>query len=153
MLPRAEHGPFLDSVSSLLAEGGLALLRVHLATPARFARAAEVFAWHRGRERGGSIFSSTRTDLDMLWLDPDTLIVDFRDYHARIHELHHRGEISDEELEAYDRVLEFNRIRLHYTTRAGFERLAAERFRIEHVRCAGDYFGAQNHPIYVLRRA
>jgi hypothetical protein len=152
MLPRTAHAPFLRRVHALLADGGLALLRVHVASPPRFAQAAEVFAWHR-EHTSGSLFSRTRTDLDMLWLDPDTLTVDFGDYHRRIHELHRRGEIRDAEREAYDRLLDFNRIRLHYTTREEFERLTAEIFEIEHVFTGDDYFGAGNHPVYALRRA
>jgi hypothetical protein len=88
----------------------------------------------------------------MLWLDPETLRIDFPDYHRKIRELFVQGAITATEFEAYDRLLEFNRIALYYTTRGPFEAMAAPYFEVESVRCGHDYPGSSNHPIYALRK-
>lgn len=136
----------------MLRPGGLALLRVHLATAPRFATAAEVFAWHRGRPAGGPIFSRTRTDLDMLWLEPGSLRLSFAQYHRRIRELFEHGAITQPELDAYEPMAAVNQIQLFYTTREVFEAAALRHFEVEFVRTGDDYYGSLNHPIYGLRK-
>jgi hypothetical protein len=153
MLPPGSHEPLLQRVHAMLAPGGVALMRVHLATPPRFGHAEQVFAWHRTRPEGGPVFSRTRTDLDMLWLEPDTLRISFPDYHRRIRRLFRRGAITQDEFDAYESVLEVNTIDLHYTTRPTFEEMARAYFELESVSTGADYFGASNHPIYALRKS
>jgi hypothetical protein len=151
MLPADEQEILVQKARAMLKAGGLALFRVHLASPPRFKDAGEVFAWHRSRAGEEPLFSRTRTDLDMLWLEPETLKVDFAECHQRIRELFERGAITATEFEAYEPLLEFNKISLYYTTRESFEALVARYFEIEWVRTGDDYFGSSNHPIYALR--
>lgn len=152
MLPPGSHEPLLQQVHAMLAPGGVALIRVHIATPPRFSHAEDVFAWHRTRPEGGPVFSRTRTDLDMLWLEPETLRISFPDYHRRIRRLFHQGKITQDELDAYETVLEVNTIDLHYTTRGSFEEMARSYFELDSVSTGADYYGASNHPMYALRK-
>ena len=72
MLPRERHDEMLAKIAGFLAPGGVALVRVHVATPPRLATAARVFEDFRARRTGEGLFTATRTDLDMLWLDPES---------------------------------------------------------------------------------
>jgi hypothetical protein len=152
MLPPDEQEILLQRAHAMLVPGGLALFRVHLATEPRFRDAEEVFAWHRSHSGEQPVFSRTRTDLDMLWLEPETLRIDFAECHRRIRELFEREAITATEFEAYEPLLEFNRISLYYMTRESFEALAGRYFHVESVRCGDDYSGSSNHPIYALRK-
>lgn len=152
MLPTQRHQAFVEKIAGALSPGGTVLIRVHVATPARFESAEQVFAAIRGRAVPEGVFSATRTDLDMLWLDPDTLTVTFEDYHQRLRALHGEGLITDEEYAAYDVVLPWNRIRLHYTTSEAFERLVRPYFHVVRSRTPDDYAGSANHPVYTLTK-
>jgi hypothetical protein len=152
MLSPDRHAAFFDAVRRMLAPGGVALIRVHLAQPPMFRDPAAVFAWFRARGNGERVFTATRTHLDMLWLEPGSLRVDFPEYHARLERLHVEGTITGEEFAAYHRLLRFNRISLWYSTRARFESLAAAGFEIEEIGFGCDYTASAQHPLYVLRR-
>ena len=152
MLPLARHVPFLDKLRAAVRPGGLAMLRVHLLRAPRFADAEAVFEWYRRRPRPAAVFSTTRTHLDMLWMDRERQAVDFVDVHGRLRALHERGAIHNDEFEAYDRLVAFNRITLHYARRRDFERDVQRRFRIEGVVRGRDYAADEQHPVYLLRR-
>ena len=152
MLPPECHEGFLSRVHGMLAPGGLALLRVHVAAPPCFRDPAAVFAWYRSTDGREPVFTATRTHLDMLWLEPGTLRLNFGDCHTRLQRLRDAGVIEPDEFEGYHRLLQFNRIDLWYTTRRRFETLAAHWFEIESVEHGCDYTGAAQHPLYVLRR-
>lgn len=152
MLPPERHDAFLAQVHAMLAPGGLALLRVHLAGPPRFPDAATVFAWYRTTDRAEPVFTATRTYLDMLWLEPGSLHLNFGECHARLERMHRDGIIEPGEFEAYHRLLRFNRIDLWYVTRERFETLAAPWFDVRGIEHGCDYTGAAQHPVYVLRR-
>jgi hypothetical protein len=152
MLPPEKQELLLRRAQAMLEPGGLALFRVHLASAPRFREPEEVFAWHRSHSAGQSVFSSTRTDLDMLWLEPETLKVDFVECQRRIRQLFELGAITADEFNAYEPLLEFNRIALYYMKRDSFESLAAKYFEIEPARLGDDYFGSASHPIYALRK-
>jgi hypothetical protein len=152
MLPVALHSPFLDKLHTAVRPGGLAMLRVHLMRAPRFADAEAVFTWYRRRHRRAAVFSTTRTHLDMLWIDPRRQAVDFVEVHGRLRALHARGVITDEEFAAYDQLVAFNRITLHYAQRWDFERDATRHFRIEGIARGRDYAADTQHPVYLLRR-
>lgn len=152
MLPLARHAPFIEKLHAALRPGGLAALRVHLVRAPRFADAEAVFRWCRRRRRPAPVFSTTRTHLDMLWMDPRRQAVDFVEVHGRLHALHERGVITDDEFDAYDRLVAFNRITLHYARRRDFERDATRHFRIEGIARGRDYAADEQHPVYLLIR-
>ncbi len=152
MLPPERHEPFLARAHGMLAPSGLALLRVHLAAPPRFRDPAAVFAWYRTTDGCEPVFTATRTHLDMLWLEPGTLRLNFGECHARLERLHHDGVIGPAEFEGYHRLLRFNRIDLWYLTRLRFETLVAPWFEVMSVEYGCDYTSAEQHPVYVLRR-
>ena len=152
MLPPERHTALVEGMHRMLAPGGVALIRVHLAQPPAFRDPAAVFAWYRSQANGEPVFSATRTHLDMLWLEPGSLRLDFPSVHARMERLHAEGTITGAEFGAYHRLLRFNRISLWYTTRARFESLAAPAFEIEDIAFGCDYTASAQHPLYVLRR-
>jgi hypothetical protein len=152
MVPRSQHESFLFKVSQMLRPGGAALLRVHVMGPPRFGTPEQVFEWYRANASTEPVFSATRTDLDMLWLDRATGRLSFPDFHRKIRRLHRLGIITPEEFEAYDRLMGFNRINLYYVTREGFERAASAYFDVSEVCVAEDYTGSGNHPLYLLRK-
>jgi SAM-dependent methyltransferase len=152
MLPPDGHDCFVASLAAAVRPGGRALVRVHLAEAPEFLDAAAVFEWFRGRGTAEAVFTATRTHLDMLWLEPETLRISFMAYHARIRELYEDHLITAEELEAYDRLQCFDRIDLWYTTADRFARQVTPWFTIERIACGGDYTGTRQHPVYVLRR-
>ncbi|MGH7516657.1 MAG: hypothetical protein ACREOC_04185 [Gemmatimonadales bacterium] len=152
MLPPERHQAFLARAHAMVEPGGLALLRVHVTAPPRFRDPAAVFACWRATDRREPVFTATRTDLDMLWLEPGSLRLNFGDCHARLEQLHRDGMIEPDEFDAYHRLLRFNRIDLWYLTRRRFETLAAPWFDIVRVEHGCDYTGAAQHPVYVLRR-
>ncbi|HET8624793.1 MAG TPA: hypothetical protein VFM14_14610 [Gemmatimonadales bacterium] len=152
MLPPDRHGPLLATVYDMLAPGGLALLRVHLAAPPRFPDPAAVFRAYRSAGGGEPVFTATRTDLDMLWLEPGSLHLNFADCHARLERLYAQGVIRTEEFTGYHQLLRFNRIDFWYLARERFERLLAPWFDIEDIAHGCDYTLAAQHPLYTLRR-
>ena len=152
MLPVARHAAFLRNVGRMLRPGGAALLRVHLLGPARFSTPRSVFEWYRANARHEPVFSATRTDLDMLWVNRRTGRLNFPQFHRKMHQLHAAKIIEPDEFEAYDRLLAFNRITLYYATREDFERSAREHFEIAGVYHGADYAGSENHPVYLLRK-
>jgi hypothetical protein len=60
--------------------------------------------------------------------------------------------ITPTEFAEYHRLLRFNRIDLWYMERRHFESPAALWFDIENVAYGCDYTGANQHPVYILRR-
>lgn len=98
------------------------------------------------------VFTATRNHLDMLWLNHLTQGIDFIDFHKRITELHAYELITDEEFNAYDRLLEFNRITLYYCKKEEFEKSAGELFEIEQISYGNDHLSHSHHPIYYLRK-
>jgi hypothetical protein len=152
MLPPERHESFLSAVHGMLEPGGLALLRVHLTAPPRFPNPAAVFASYRSTGGAEPIFTATRTDLDMLWLEPGSLRLNFPECHERLERLMQDGVITAGEFGAYHQLLWFNRISLWYLARERFESLAATWFDIEDVQYGCDYTGAAQHPVYALRQ-
>jgi hypothetical protein len=150
MLPVSQHAAFLRKVDRMLRPGGAALLRVHLLGPARFSTPRTVFEWYRSNARHEPVFSATRTDLDMLWVNRRTGRLNFPQFHRNIRQLYEAKIIEPEEFEAYDRLLAFNRINLYYTAREDFERLARRHFEIAGEYHGTDYTGSGNHPVYLL---
>jgi hypothetical protein len=152
MLPSHDQGRFVEVVSRCLKPGSLALLRVHLTSAPEFSTPEEVFRWYRTTCPHIPVFSATRHHLDMLWMDRETMSLDLVESRARIRTLYEAGLASREEFQAYDRILHYNRIRLHYSKRETFESLCRRHFTIERVLTGGDYPGSQYHPVYALRR-
>lgn len=152
MLPLPDHVDFLKKISGVLNNRGWALLRVHLMGPPRFSSPAEVFEWYRASHLKEPVFSATRTYLDMLWVEPETLKLSFVEFHKKIQKLYDDKLMTPEEFIAYNQLLQFNKINLYYTTRESFEGLAMQYFHIEGVHFGGDYIGHQQHPVYVLRK-
>jgi hypothetical protein len=153
MLPPDLHAAFVDKLRATTGVGGLVLLRVHLAQPPRHQTPRAVFEWYRAESAGVPVFTATRTDLDMLWLEPDTLRIRFPDVHRRIEALHAEDVITQDEFHGYDRLAAFNEIDLYYTTRARLDALIDSRFVIEACIDGGDYPGSPQHPIFALRAA
>ena len=60
--------------------------------------------------------------------------------------------ITSEEFEGYNRLLEYNKINLYYTTLESFENSLSGLFQIEKTLLGYDYTGHLNHPIYILRK-
>ena len=152
MLPPEKHEVLLRKIYNWLTPRGWLLIRVHLAGPSRFTSPQEVFAWHRKNKTGEPVFTATRTDLDMLWLEPETLKLNFVEFHKKIKMLYDEKLITQEEFEGYNKLLQFNRIDLFYTTRERFEDLVSGLFHIESIRSGEDYTGCQYHPLYILRK-
>jgi|WetSurMetagenome_2_1015567.scaffolds.fasta_scaffold57285_2 hypothetical protein len=152
MLPQQKQEQFLDLVHKLLRTDGIALIRVHFYTPPVFSSPTEVFEWFRMKDPTEPVFSATRTQLDMLWVDPDTLCLDFIEFHRNIEEMFHDNLITSHEYQAYQMVLRYNRIKLYYLKQENFESWCSERFSIENIFYGNDYSSSKNHPLYVLRR-
>jgi len=153
MLPLDLHEKLLKKIYHILKPQGLALLRVHIISPPGFSDPSEVFRWHRNNNTNEPVFSATRTHLDMLWLEPETLKIDFEQYHRNIQKLYADNLISLEDFTAYDKLLRYNKINLYYTERETFENTVTKYFNIENVAYGNDYSSASNHPIYILRKS
>lgn len=152
MLHTEKHASFVKMVYHMLHPKGLALLRVHLAEPPKFSTPHEVFEWRRIHNPQERIFSATRTHLDMLWMEPETLVIRFVYYHKKICQLYEDNLMTQDEFQAYNQLLKYNKIELFYTTRERFEDLISDYFSIEGVYCGDDYSMDSQHPIYALRR-
>lgn len=152
MLPPDKHVDFIESVHGMLKPRGRALLRVHVVEPPEFSTPKDIFAWYRTSENSEHVFTATRTHLDMLWVDKDSLKLDFAEYHERISRLYEQNVIRKEEYEGYARLLEYNKIELFYTTRVSFERQVSRYFHVESVMSSNDYTGSRYHPIYSLKK-
>ncbi len=152
MLPLSKHEELLKKIYDILNPQGLALLRVHLVGPPKFSSPQEVFKWYRTSKIDEPVFSATRTHLDMLWIDPETLKLNFSEYHKKIQQLYDNKFITVEEFDGYNRLLQFNRIDLYYTKREFFEHSALNYFQIESLSYGNDYSGHMNHPLYFLSR-
>lgn len=152
MLPRERHAELLEGIAGLVRPGGTVLLRVHLRRPPRYGSAVEVFGAYRRGELAGPVFSATRTQLDMLWLDPVTSSVRFEVVAEELAALHAAGKLGDEEFAAYHHLAPYNRIELHYTSRVELEAMAQTWFDLSCLGSGNDYADHSQHPIYVLRR-
>jgi SAM-dependent methyltransferase len=153
MLPIDFHEKLLKKIYHILKPQGLALLRVHIKSPPRFSDPQEVFRWHRNNNSDEHVFSATRTDLDMLWLEPKNLKINFENYHKKIQQLYAHKLITSEEFKAYDKLLRYNKINLYYAEKEIFESIASKYFDIENITYGNDYSGYKNHPIYILRKS
>lgn len=152
MLPHSLHQRFIRNMHAALRVGGLAAQRCHLIAPPVFHEPVAVFEWYRSTCSGKPIFTSTRTHLDMLWLDKESGALDFVEFHRKIRQMYEEGKISDEEHAAYARLLEFNRITLYYSRKSEFEEQVLPFFRIEGIWNGNDYACHEQHPVYLLRR-
>jgi hypothetical protein len=152
MLPPEKHEVFLKKIHDWLTSQGWFFIRVHLAGPPRFNSPQEAFVWHRKNTPKEPVFTATRTDLDMLWLEPETLKLNFVEFHKKIQMLYDAQLITPEEFEGYNKLLQFNKIDMFYTTSERFENLVSGLFHIESVRCGEDYTGCQQHPLYILMK-
>jgi len=152
MLDQDKHLQFVTQIHRMLRPGGWALMRVHPAETPQFSSAGEIFEWHRQYNSHEAVFSSTRTHLDMLWMDRRTLKIRFVEYHQRLNQLYHQQVITETEFQAYNTLLKYNRIELIYTTRKLFETMIAGFFGIKSSYVGGDYCLSRLHPIYLLQR-
>jgi hypothetical protein len=152
MLDHSLHSGFLGNMHSALRPGGLVIQRCHLLALPVFRTPSAVFEWYRSTCGGKPIFTSTRTHLDMLWVDPKSGALDFTVFHQKIREMYYKGMISDEEHGAYAALLEFNRIILYYSRVSGFETQASKHFHIEGIYNGEDYACHEQHPVYLLRK-
>lgn len=152
MLPPVNHKIFFKKIHNWLTPHGWLFIRIHLAGASRFASPQEVFASYRKNKSNEPVFTATRTDLDMLWLEPENLKLSFVEFHKNIKTLYDKKLITQDEFEAYNKLLRFNTIDLFYTTRERFEDLVSGLFHIESVRSGEDYTGCQHHPIYILSK-
>ncbi len=152
MLSPPLHTRFLENMHTALRPGGLAVQRCHLIAPPVFVDPVAVFEWYRSTCSGKPIFTSTRTHLDMLWLDKESGALDFVEFHQKIRQMHEEGKLSDEEHGAYSTLLEFNRITLYYSRKSEFERQSSRFFRIEGICNGNDYACHEQHPVYLLRK-
>jgi hypothetical protein len=152
MLNNEQHKSFIKKIYSILSPHGWVALRVHLAEPPKFSTLQEVFEWRRTHNSHEPVFSSTRTHLDMLWMEPETLKISFIDYHKRICTLNKDGLISHEEFLGYNTLLKFNKIELFYIRRKFFEKIIANYFVIKEVYDGNDYSRSIQHPIYFLQK-
>ncbi len=83
MLPLPNHGDLLRKIYNWLTPQGWALLRVHMVGPSKFATPQEIFKWYRESKTKEPVFTATRTYLDMLWLEPETLRLNFIEFHKK----------------------------------------------------------------------
>ena len=152
MVPAPMHSALLDRIAEMLKPDARALIRVHLAAAPRYADAVDVFEAHRRGELAGGVFSATRTQLDMLFLDPVSDSVRFAEVALALDALHSQNLLRADEHAAYAALAPFNRIELHYSRRERFESQAANHFIVRHLGGGGDYADHEQHPIYELRR-
>jgi SAM-dependent methyltransferase len=153
MLPPNKQEQLISATHRMLKPEGRALFRIHVVEPPTLSTPQEVFEWYRANRTTEPVFSATRTHLDMLWMDRETLCLNFSDFHRRIQALFDNQEITFEEYQAYNSLLEYNKIDLYYIRREQFETWCKGRFVIEEVIYGNDYSCKTNHPLYVLRKA
>jgi SAM-dependent methyltransferase len=152
MLPTNKQKPLLRKTHDMLRPGGLALFRVHILTPPMLSTPQDVFEWYRTNFPHEPVFSSTRTQLDMLWVNNETLCLNFIDFHNKIKDLRDKHIITNKEFQGYNSLLTYNKIDLYYSRREQFEAWCNDLFSIENVLYGHDYPCSANHPIYVLRK-
>jgi hypothetical protein len=152
MLPLPKHEALLRKIYDMLKLRGRALLRVHVAEPPKFSNPQEIFEWYRTSNTNEPVFTATRTYLDMLWFEPETFKLNFVEYHKKIQQLYDDKIITTEEFNSYNKLLQFNKIDLYYTTRESFELSVSNYFQIESINYGNDYTGHMNHPVYTLRK-
>lgn len=152
MLTKAQQSEFIERIANMLRPGGIALIRIHLKMPPRYRTPIEVFEAFRYGKLTGPVFSATRTQLDMLWLDPETDSVQFAEVASKLEKLYTEGHLRTEEYSAYSTLAPYNRIELHYTRRELFEAIASKWFNLRHMGSGHDYADHQQHPIYELRK-
>ena len=93
---------------------------------------------------GKLIFTSTRTHLDMLWLDKESGALDLWNS-TEDWQMYEEGEISDEEHAAYARLLELT-VYLDYSRKSEFEEQVFI-LRIEGIWNGNDYACHEQHPV------
>ena len=152
MLPPSKQEQLLRVTHNMLRPGGLALFRVHTIAPPKLSTPQEVFEWYRKNCPYEPVFSATRTHLDMLWVNNETLCLNFIDFHSKIKNLYENQIITDQEFQGYNILLSYNKINLYYIRREQFEAWCKNRFSIEDVLYAHDYSCSTSHPVYVLRK-
>lgn len=152
MLPKDEQPKLIERIANALRPGGVALIRIHMKIPPRYHTPTEVFEAFRLGKLTGPVFSATRTQLDMLWLNPDTDSVRFSDVTAELERLYSEGHLRDEEYSAYSALAPYNRIELHYSRREVFETTVTKWFDLRYLDSGRDYTDHEQHPVYVLRR-
>jgi hypothetical protein len=152
MLPPSRQKGFLEKVHQMLRPGGIGLMRIHVVTPPAFSTPLAVFKWYRTNCPHEPVFSATRTHLDMIWINREIMGINFVDYHEKIKHLHENQIITDHEFQAYNMLLNYNKINLYYIERYKFEEWCKDKFSIIDVLYGNDYPCSINHPIYVLRK-
>lgn len=152
MLAPAEQRLLIAKMANVLRTDGLALVRVHLVCAPPFSSIEQVFEAHRNGILQGEVFSATRTAIDMLLLEEQSLKLCFKKLHAVLRELQKQGRISNSEFHAYEELAGFNTIAIHYLEQSALFSELAPYFKIVEIREGGDYAFHQQHPILVLRR-
>lgn len=152
MVPAADQPIVLERMARMLRPGGRALVRVHLTRPPRYADTVTVFQAYRRGELAGDPFTATRTQLDMLWLDPASQSVRFPVVVDALDRLHKQGLLTDREHAAYAGLAPYNRIELHYAREEQLASQAGQWFSLRRLAGGGDYADHQQHPIYELRK-
>jgi len=152
MLAKSEQPELIERIADMLRPGGIAVVRIHLKMPPRFRNPIEVFEAFRYGKLTGPVFSATRTQLDMLWLDPETDSVKFSEVASELEKLYTKGHLRTEEYSAYSTLAPYNRIELHYSRREPFEAMASKWFDLHYMGSGHDYADHEQHPIYELRK-
>jgi SAM-dependent methyltransferase len=152
MLPGTKHREFLIKVNELLKDDGIAVLRVHVILQPAFKDPLEVFKWYRNTDKKEAIFTATRNHLDMLWLNYKTLGIDFVEFHKKIREMYNKKLITHDEFNAYDKLLEYNKITLYFCNKEVFEEYLKGLFDITVVMYGKDHSNYLYHPVYCLRK-
>jgi hypothetical protein len=152
MLQPFKHEALLQKIHAMIKPQGLALLRVHVVTPASFENPGQVFRWYRKHYAHKPVFWATKTHLDMLWIDPDTLRQNMAEYPAKFQQLFNDGIINEVEFAEYDRLLGNNKLAMYYTREETFEHLASKYFDIIGVHYGKDYPVYKSHPVYCLKK-
>ena len=152
MLAKSQQPELIEKIADMLRPGGIALVRIHLKMPQRYRTPIEVFEAFRDGKLTGPVFSATRTQLDMLWLDPETDSVKFSEVASELEKLYTEGHLRTEEYSAYSTLAPYNRIELHYSRREPFEAMASKWFDLHYMGSGHDYADHEQHPIYELRK-
>jgi hypothetical protein len=151
MLPLKNHVIFLANIHKMLKSKGLALLRIHVIAPPVFDSPQQVFEWYRRNKANTPVYSTTRSYLYALWLEPDTMKLSNIEFLTKVQELYRDGIITDAEYEGLNDIKNC-KVTIQYTTKELFEKLISSYFEIESVNYAEDYPLHTNHPIYFLRK-
>lgn len=152
MLFPDRHSDFIRKTYNLLKPKGHFIIRVHVLGKKQFDKPEDIFKWYRDHNQDEPVFTATRTHLDMLWADKETGRIEFQKYHRDIQELYYDKVITKEEFDAYDILLKYNKIVLHYVRQNDFESEINKYYEIKSISFGKDYTGYEYHPIYCLSR-